>query len=54
MAYITLNLNKLKDNYEYLDQLFKQNHIEKLRPCPHFGEWIMCVALHQIKSCCRN
>jgi len=28
MAYITLNLNKLKDNYEYLDQLFKQNHIE--------------------------
>ena len=28
MAYITLNLNKLKDNYEYLDQLFKQNHIQ--------------------------
>lgn len=28
MSYITLNSNKLKYNYHYLDQLFAEHHIE--------------------------
>ena len=28
MAYITLNTHKLKENYDYLDRLFKQHNIE--------------------------
>lgn len=28
MAYITLNANKLRDNYNYLNNLFKQNNIQ--------------------------